>query len=502
MKEVRQISLNGIVFFVEEDGYIVLKRYINKLEQYYAGKEDGKEIIEDIQIRFSELLLEKRTFQGQAMTLSNIEEVIAILGYPENFETEETGQSKQQNAQSDKKHKRLYRDPENALLGGVCSGLSYYFGIDVVIFRLIFVILGLFSVGFWLFVYVILLLIIPSAKTTQQRYEMKGEALNIEDIEQKVKDGINETGERIKKFADNNASAIKKTTDGIYSVVKSLVKFIVRAFGFIMVFTAICVIIALTVIWFLPYSSFFGTGGEYINLCVHEMFPFFGLNGVASLLSFTVILLPFVLLFVLGVIFLITRMRKTSAFMMFGIFLLWVVLLVFVGIGLANFIEHRQTNAFSETTEISIPVSAQNIIIKPNHEIISGKTAKVQLFNKYSLFVQQENNQNHIYGITNIGRNIIYTDDTNVVIRVLNRNFKEGEIYEFQKDIKVEDSVIYIPSLFQLKNNYWSGERIDIKLLIPKQKQVVIDETFAGKRYRYCVEILNGKILYVNVGSD
>ena len=63
MKEVRQISLNGIVFFLEEDGYFALKKYINNLEQYYADKEDGKEIIEDIQMRFSELLLEKRTFE-------------------------------------------------------------------------------------------------------------------------------------------------------------------------------------------------------------------------------------------------------------------------------------------------------------------------------------------------------------------------------------------------------------------------------------------------------
>jgi phage shock protein PspC (stress-responsive transcriptional regulator) len=489
MKEVRQISLNGMVFFVEEDGYLALKKYINGLEQYYKNKEDGKEIIEDIQIRLSELLLEKRTFQGQAMTLSNIEDVISILGYPENFETEETGQSKQQNAQSSQKHQKLYRDPENAILGGVCGGLSYYFRIDAVIFRLIFIGLGLFSLGFWIFIYVVLWLIVPSAKTTQQRYEMKGEALNIEDIEQKIKDGIKEAEAKIKTFTDNNAGAIKNTSHEVYSVVKKIAKFIFKTLGFCMILASIFAIIALVVTWFFPYASFFKSGEEYTVFCVHNIFPFFGLNNIASFLCFISVLLPFVLLFLLGIIFLATKIRKTMSFIILGIFIMWIVLLIFVGTGIAVFIGGEKTDHhIHETAEISIPVSAQNIIIKPSQEIKSGKTVKVQ-FNKNRLLIRLDNNQNQVYGITNINRNIIYTNDSNVVIRVLKRNFKDGQMYHFQENIKIEDSIIYIPSFFQLEDNHWSGEKINVQLLIPQWKHLTIDDAFLKRSYGFYVDI-------------
>jgi phage shock protein PspC (stress-responsive transcriptional regulator) len=176
MKEVRQISLNGVVFFVEEDAYRALAKYMTATEQYYADKEDGKEIMEDIQTRFAELLAEKQNDQRQAITLSHVEEVISVLGYPENFEQEseeETAFYKRKKSQSRKNCRRLYRDGENALFGGVCSGLSYYFGIDVLIFRLIFICLGICSIGFWGLVYLVLWAITPLAKTAQQQYEMK-----------------------------------------------------------------------------------------------------------------------------------------------------------------------------------------------------------------------------------------------------------------------------------------------------------------------------------------
>jgi phage shock protein PspC (stress-responsive transcriptional regulator) len=487
MEEVRQVSLNGTVFFVEEDAYIALKKYINKLERYYANKEDGKEIIEDIQIRFSELLLEKRTFQGQAMTLSDIENVISILGYPENFETEESGQSKSQNAQSSYRNKRLYRDCENAILGGVCSGLSYYFGIDAVIFRLIFIGLGIFSLGFWGFIYVVLWSIIPLAKTTQQRYEMKGKALNIEEIEQKIKDGINEAEEKIKNFTNNNADTIKNTTNRIYSIVKNICKFIIKTFGFCLLFVAVCGIAMLVLTWFLPFSFFFEAGEEYSISCVHRIFSLFGLNDMASLLCFIAALLPLVLILLLGIVLLVIKIRKTMFLMILGIFMLWIAILVFLGLGVTSFIAERETSRITETVEISIPVSSQNIIVKPDQKIVSSETAKLQ-FNRWRLLIHHKNNQNHLYGIADINRDIIYTNDTNVVIRVSKRNFKDGEIREFQKNIRVDDSIIYIPTLFQLKDNHWSGEKINVQFLVPNSKQFIIDDAFRKRHYGYYID--------------
>ncbi|MDR2408197.1 MAG: PspC domain-containing protein [Bacteroidales bacterium] len=487
MEEVRQISLNGIVFFVEEDAYVALKKYINNLEKYYANKEDGKEIIEDIQIRFSELLLEKRTFQGQAMTLSNIEDVIFILGYPENFETEESGNYKSQNAQSSYRNKRLYRDSESAILGGVCGGLSYYFGIDAVIFRLIFIGLGIFSLGFWGFIYVVLWVIIPLARTTQQRYEMKGEALNIEEIEQKIKNGINEAEAKIKNFANNNADTIKNTSNKIYSVAKNICKFIIKIFGFCLLFASVCGIATLILTWFFPFSLFSQAGEGYSSFGVHGIFSFFGLNDIASLFCFITALLPLVLLFLLGIVLLITKIRKAMFFMILGIFILWIVMFIFVGLGIFSFIAERERSHITETVEISIPVSTQNIIVKPDKEIVSSETTKLQV-NKWCLLIRHENNRNHFYGIANVNKDIIYTNDSNVVIRVSKRNVNDEQIHEFQKNIRIEDSIIYIPSLFQLKDNHWSGEKINIQFFVPRSKRFIIDDAFIRRHYGYYID--------------
>jgi phage shock protein PspC (stress-responsive transcriptional regulator) len=491
MKEVRQISLSGVVFFVEEDAYRALEKYMTALDQYYADKEDGKEIIEDIQIRFAELLSEKRSYQGQAITLSHVEEVISILGYPENFEQEseeETATPKRKKSQSHKKYRRLYRDGENALLGGVCSGLSYYFGIDALIFRLIFICLGIFSFGFWGLVYVILWAIVPLAKTTLQQYEMKGKALNIEDIEQRIKEEVNDAGERIKSFVNNNADTIKNTGYGIYAAGKNILGFICKILGFCLISVSVFVAFMVVLAWFFPISSFFKTSDTYGNFCPHELFPLFGLNSVTSCLCFVWILLPAVLFFLLGMIFLARKIRRTITFMLPAAFILWIILCVILGAGTIIFYKDRKMNAFCETATINVPVSAETIVVKPDPPIVFGETLRLR-FAQCGLLIRSENSKNQIYGIPDIDSHIVYTNDSNVVVRVLAENFKTEQERVFQENIRIEDAIIYIPSVFPLEGNYWSGEKITVQLLIPTGKQVIIDKSFTNTRYRYRIDL-------------
>ena len=477
MKEIKQVSLNSMVFYVEDDGYIVLKQYISRLERYYADKEGGKEIVEDIQIRFAELLLEKRTFLEQAITLSNIEAVIAVLGYPDSFEPEESGESKQQEPPPHKKRKQLYRDLENAKIAGVCSGLSYYFDIDAWVFRLAFICLSIFSVGFWLLVYVVLWFILPKAKTTQQRYEMKGEALHIEDIEQRVKSGINEAETKIRNFANKNADTIRDTTQEISSSAKNIFKIIGKMFGFCLIFAAICAIATILLTWFFPFPDFFKIEKEYSIFGIREIFTLFGLNGTASFLCLMCVLLPLFMILLFGIVFFTAQYRKIIGFTLLGSFILWIVLTIFFAIGITTFVgDMRAKETFVE--EIQLPFTAQNIIIKPQSDMISRKTG-IRFFGN-QLFIQSENNQTQIYGIPRLNHHILYTNDSIVSIRIL-KNFSD-ELCDFQDNITVEDSIIYIPALFHLKRNYWSGETINMQISVPKGKQISIEKPFSRRK--------------------
>ncbi len=492
MEEVKQVSLNGIVFYIEKDGYAALKKYIDNLEYYYAKKEDGKEIIEDIQIRFAELLLEKRSFQEQAITLSNVEEVIAVLGYPENFEAENR-QEKYQAFEPEKKRKRLYRDPENARIAGVCSGLSYYVGIDAWVFRLIFICLSIFSFGFWVLVYLILWFVIPQAETTVQRYEMKGEPLNIEDLEQKVKNSVNEAGRKVKKFVDKNSNNVRITTNEISSTAKNILKFIAKIFGVCLIFFSICAIATIISAWFFPVSSIFRVEEGFSIFYVHEIFSIFGLSNVASILCLICILLPLAFLLLLGISFFATKMKKTMFSIMLGIFIMWIVLSVFVGIGIVTFVADIETNYnASETTDIKIPTQAQTIVIKPALDKQLAANKKISLFGK-RLLIASENNNTYVYGITRFNNEIAYTNDSNVVLRINKDGFEENQIKEVLHSVEIQDSIVYIPATFLLKNNHWRGEKINVQLLIPKGKKAVIDESFVKR----------GRIFYMmSISSD
>jgi phage shock protein PspC (stress-responsive transcriptional regulator) len=484
MKDIRQVSLNSVVFYVEEDGYIAIKQYIDNLERYYADKEGGKEIIEDIQIRFAELLSEKRTFTEQAITLQNIEDVIAVLGYPDNFEPEENKESKQQESPLGKKRKQLYRDLENARLAGVCSGLSYYFGIDVWIFRLAFICLGIFSVGTWILVYLILWFVIPLAKTTRQRYEMKGEALNIEDIEQRVKSGIHEAEAKVRNFASKNADNIRETANEISSSAKNIFKIIGKIFGVCFIFASVCAILVIVLAWYLPIPSSFIKIDDGISIfCVNEILPVFGLNPIASFLLLMCVLLPFILLLLSGIVFLTSELRRKMGVTILIGFMVWIVLTVFVVIGTVMFVKNIETNNTSTEKEINFSFSSQNIVIKPQPDVLF-RDKGVRFFGE-NIFIKSENKQTKIYGIPRLDYTFKETNDSIVTVRVLKMNCNEKTMCEFQNNIKMEDSILYMPSLFNLEKGYWSGEKMYVELSVPKGTQFIVEPPFVWQKTIY-----------------
>jgi phage shock protein PspC (stress-responsive transcriptional regulator) len=184
MKITVSVNLGGYFFNIDEDGYAELKIYLRNLELHFAGEESSAEILSDIETRLAELFRPKLSDYRQVITIDDVRQVISVLGTPEDIS--DGGGSKESRRFSTPGYHRIYRDPDNRIIGGVCAGIGAYWDIDPLIIRIIFLVLIAVG-GIGALVYLILYVVLPEARTTTQKIEMKGEPVNIHNIKEAVK---------------------------------------------------------------------------------------------------------------------------------------------------------------------------------------------------------------------------------------------------------------------------------------------------------------------------
>jgi phage shock protein PspC (stress-responsive transcriptional regulator) len=173
MKKTISANIAGVLFQIDEDAYNLLEHYLQRIEARYRYSADGKEIVNDLEHRLSELFEERTNSRSRTVTLDDVSWAIGILGKPEDFGTSQSASWNNNTSANFKTVQRLYRDKDSRVIGGVCSGLGHYFNIDPVLIRVIFV--GLLFIGFGPLAYIILWIAIPKARTVEQKLEMHGE---------------------------------------------------------------------------------------------------------------------------------------------------------------------------------------------------------------------------------------------------------------------------------------------------------------------------------------
>lgn len=229
MKEIERVSLGGYAFTLESDAARLAEDYLGELEKYYDGRAGGGEILDGIEERMAELLMEKAGRDG-VVSRPMIEEAIGILGRPEDIEAAEEEAGAEGNSPAgpandgkgtsndERRQRKLYRDLENKMVAGVCSGLAAYFKQDVALFRILFVLFTVvFTFGFWHHgvgwrismgaptIYVILWICMPAAKTVRQRWEQRGEDGTLNSIQRSVEAGAKEFEEAVKSVGQSSA---------------------------------------------------------------------------------------------------------------------------------------------------------------------------------------------------------------------------------------------------------------------------------------------------------
>jgi phage shock protein PspC (stress-responsive transcriptional regulator) len=195
MKITVSINLGGYSFNIDEDAYAELKSYLRNLELHFAGEESSSEILSDIETRMAELFRTKLTSYKQVIDIHDVRQAISVLGTPEDISDNDDPSAREKF--SSPGYHRMYRDTDKRIIGGVCSGMGAYWDIDPVIIRILFIAFALAG-GLGVLVYLILYIVIPEAKTTAQKIEMKGNPVNIHNIKEAVKKEFNSVRRNMK----------------------------------------------------------------------------------------------------------------------------------------------------------------------------------------------------------------------------------------------------------------------------------------------------------------
>ena len=211
MKKTVNINLGGYPFSIDEDAFQYLERYLDSIHRHFKGFEGYEEITNDIEVRLAELFQDH--LKGRPIiSLKDVEQTIEIMGKPEEFGAEPIGepQSDSSSAKTEfKTGKRLFRDSDDKILGGVASGLAAYFGIqDPVWVRILFVIIFITG-GFGILLYLVLWAIMPEAQTAADRLAMRGEKINISNIAHMVEKEVNEIADRVNEFGKSSKKKVK-----------------------------------------------------------------------------------------------------------------------------------------------------------------------------------------------------------------------------------------------------------------------------------------------------
>jgi phage shock protein PspC (stress-responsive transcriptional regulator) len=487
MKKTFTINISGSVFHIEEDAFEKLQAYLQNLNCYLGTEESGQEILQDIEARIAELLQDKINEGQEAITCEWVDEVMQRMGNPEDFMEQGKTESEGCEVKGEKIRKRLYRDGENRVLGGVCSGLSTYFNIDPVFLRILFVALVFVGVGISIFVYLILWIVVPEAKTTAQRLEMKGEEATISNIQKAFQEEVKEVKDSFSKMGrsasfQKGKEAAHKAGKASITVFSRLAKAIGVVFGSLLILTGFAGFIAFTIsmavgnsvvqghsIGISPDVDFSGILGFVVS-------P--GLVSAAILLVILLIGIPLLAILFIGtkLVFRYRTNNKLIGLGAFGIWLLALIALFAITAGQASNFSQRDT--VSSGKPLSCP-TCNTLYLELGNVAGTMDDEKNVRFDDFSLV--SVNGEKEMAGNPRLQIEPTDAAEFSVIIRkhARGRNAAEvrGNLDRIEYTVNSKDSTLVLDPYFTIgKPSKWRNQEVQVTLKVPVGKSVHLGE--------------------------
>ena len=484
MKKTFTINISGTIFHIEEDAYEVLQKYLVNLKNHFGAGEEGKEIIADIEARIAEIFTDKSD-EKKVVTLEMVNEVIAMMGTPEDFMEQED--EEEVITSEAKRKKRLYRDPEHRVIGGVCGGLGAYFNMDPVIVRIIFVVLFFGTSGAALLAYLILWIAVPKAINTAQRLEMRGQEANVKNIERSIKEEVKDVKESYKKFKESDTyskgkKSMETAGDATYNVFKVILKIIVVMIGVILILSGFFGLLGFVSTIVIGHSFVQGWpliwGPEiyvpgFLDHFVDPGTVTFGMILVGLLVG-----IPLLALLFIGtkLVFRYKTNNTAIGLTMVGV---WLIALIALAVVSADQVGNYKSRSSITNTESISCDSCQTLMLKMGEDKYEGyEKADFEIENMKAAVVDGEE---VLLGEPRLDIERSGNDNFTILIKKASRGRSRENAKESLDDIdyryELKDSTIYFDPYFILdKDVKWRGQEVDITVKVPEGKAVYLDE--------------------------
>jgi len=500
MKKTFTINISGSVFHIDEDAYEKLQKYLHMLNRHFGAAIEGQEILQDIEARIAELFIEKTNGKVDVITDTMVDEVIVRMGKPEDFmettEEEPSGKAPEEeptSAGDQKKRRRLYRDGDNRVLGGVCSGLGAYFNIDMVILRVIFVLAFFLGVGASLIIYLVLWVAVPKAKTTAQRLEMKGKEATVSNIEKSIKEEMSDIGESYNRFV-NSPSGEKGTSraqqfgDFVTDVLKVALRILILLLGAALIIGGIAGLIGFVTSMAIGNSFLHGgpwNFGWNTDVDMATLINNFVSPGayVISVIAITLLAgIPILLILFIGtkLLFRYKTNNKLIGLGAFGLWLVALITLVIVGVNqVGNFgkqtsqtvtqkVDCTQCKTLYLETNDDLYESLIDNEISLDHMKIATVNGKQKILGHPKFTIEKSSTGEYLLLIRKQSRGSSSEDA---------RNNAEQIEYNFtQKD----STLLFDPYYFLKDQAKWRDQEVSMTLKVPEGKSVYLDKKMTG----------------------
>lgn len=483
MKKIININLAGRLIAIEDSAYEILRQYLESLSRYFAREEGGDEIVSDIESRIAELFLNKLK-TTHCITDEDVQAVKASMGTPEQFDQVEELTGKQQQPANDpayesiRPRKRLYRDPDAKVLGGVCGGLGAYLNVDPVVFRIIFALLAIGGFGSGILVYFILWIVTPEANTAAEKLQMRGEKVDVNNIRATVQDEINAAkshfknfGNDVKNFSQGRGrqvgSDIERAFRNIFEALGKVLLLLTKGFFY---FLAVVILISLISV---------GIGITASSAALYPLKNLILSGAIQNLLLWCSILFLVGIPIVALIMFFVrkaTGIKEANRYVGYTLSLLWFAGLICAVALVASVIRDFRTGP--------------GRILKENYALVQPSNGK--------LVIKQAEDYTNIDDIDFFGDALRVTEDTVIInsarIRLEKSDSDSFEVYierysrgrtvaqaralakQIQYQLEQKDSILYVPSGISIPaDSKFRGQHIRVIIKVPANKKVQMD---------------------------
>lgn len=490
MNKTVNINLAGIFFHIDENAYSKLQRYLEAIKRSFTDSQGRSEILLDIEARIAELFNERIKDEKQVISMIEVDEVITIMGQPEDYIVDEEifDDEPQPSRSTSKSTRRLFRDTENAYIGGVSSGLGHYFDIDPLWIRLIWIAL-FFGAGSGILIYILLWILMPAAETTAEKLSMSGKPVNITNIEEKVKEGfssvkdsLEEVADKVKqkdfsKVGDKVQSTSRSFFDALGNVIMFFFKIVAKFIGIILIIVGASTLIGLVI--------------GLLSLGVADIFHFPGIDfadvvnstnlpiWIVSVLTLFAVGIPFFYLFMLGLKILVNNLKSLGKIANFTLLGLWLVSIITLLIFAAREVtEFAREASVTEKKEINIAANDTLYVKMIGNEMYSN-----YLHRDYDFDITYDENDQKIIYSSNVRLIFRSTKDTLASVSV-ERNAR-GNNYSNAKeragnieyDYAFNNNELLLDAYFLTKvENKFRDQEVEITLYLPEGSIVNIDD--------------------------